>query len=73
MNIIITISIKNILSLCSPQVYDILTSKLCLNLPFVEFYAEGGETAYDKKTNSILLFYVIVINLDGVFSDQRTK
>ena len=29
---------KNILSYCSPQVYNILASKLCMNSPFLEFY-----------------------------------
>ena len=40
---------KKIISICSPQLYDILTSKACMNSPFLEFYREQGETAYDKN------------------------
>ena len=40
---------RNITSNCSPQVYDILTSKSCMNSPFLEFYKNKGETTYDKK------------------------
>jgi len=47
---------KNILSYCSPQVYDILTSKLCMNSPFLEFYEENGDIAFDinKQYTNIL-------------------
>ena len=38
-----------IVSNCSPQVYDILTSSLCMNSPFLEFYTSRGSTAYDKN------------------------
>ena len=40
---------RKITSNCSPQVYDILTSKSCMNSPFLEFYKNKGETAYDKN------------------------
>lgn len=39
----------NIVSNCSPQVYDILTSGSCMNSPFFEFYKNQGTTAYDKN------------------------
>ena len=39
----------NIVSNCSPQVYDILTSSLCMNSPWLEFYKNKGTTAYDKN------------------------
>ena len=38
----------NIVSHCSPHVYDILTSSSCMNSPFFEFYKNKGATAYDK-------------------------
>ena len=38
-----------IVSNCSPQIYDILTSNSCMNSPFLEFYTTNGETAYDKN------------------------
>ena len=38
-----------IVSNCSPQVYDILTSGSCMNSPFLEFYKHKGATAYDKN------------------------
>ena len=38
-----------IVSNCSPQVYDILTSGSCMNSPFFEFYEKQGTTAYDKN------------------------
>ena len=37
-----------IVSNCSPQVYDILTSDSCMNSPFLKFYKDQGTTAYDK-------------------------
>ena len=40
---------KQIMSKCSPQVYDILTSKASMNSPLLEFYKEKGQTAYDKN------------------------
>jgi len=47
---------KNILSYCSPQLYDILTSKLCMNSPFLEFYGNNGDIAFDinKQYTNIL-------------------
>ena len=36
-------------SKCSPQLYDILTSRSCMNSPFLEFYKHKGQTAYDKN------------------------
>ena len=47
---------KNIVSYCSPQLYNILTSKLCMNSPFLEFYANGGDIAFDinKQYTNIL-------------------
>ena len=38
-----------IVSNCSPQVYDILTSSVCMNSPFLEFYKNKGTTAYDRN------------------------
>ena len=38
-----------IVSNCSPQVYDILTSNSCMNSPFLEFCKDQGTTAYDKN------------------------
>ena len=35
-----------IVSYCSPQVYDILTSGSCMNSPFFEFYEKQGTTTY---------------------------
>ena len=45
-----------ILSNCSPQVYDILTSSLCMNSPCLEFSKNNGTTAYDfnKQYTNIL-------------------
>ena len=47
---------KNILSYCTPQIYDILTSKLCMNSPFLEFYEKEGDIAFDinKQYTNIL-------------------
>ena len=45
---------RQIISKCSPQIYDILISKASMNSPLLEFYKEKGHTAYDKKTNNIL-------------------
>ena len=39
----------NIISKCSPQVYDILTSKASMNSPLLEFCKDKGEVAYDIK------------------------
>ena len=48
---------KNILSVCSPQSYEILTSKLCMNSAFLEFYKNNGDIAFDinKQYTNILL------------------
>ena len=40
---------KTIVSNCSPEVYDILTSTLCMTWPFLEFYKNKGTTAFDKN------------------------
>jgi len=39
----------NIMSCCSPQLYDILISKLCMNAPLLEFYKTDGDIAFDKN------------------------
>ena len=48
---------KNITSVCSPQVYDILTDSGCMNSPFLEFNNSTGTTAYDinKQYTNILM------------------
>ena len=48
---------KQILSKCSPQIYDILTSKLSMNSPLLEFYKSSGEIAFDinKQYTNILM------------------
>ena len=52
---------KNIISHCSPQVYDILTDKDNINSPFYEFYCKvgynKGTVAYDinKQYTNILM------------------
>ncbi len=38
---------KDILSYCSPQLFDILTSTLCINSPFIEYFGAAATTAYD--------------------------
>ena len=38
-----------IVSNCSPQVYDISTSTLCMNSPFLEFYRNTGTAVYGKN------------------------
>ncbi len=47
---------KNIYSHCSPQLYDILTSNMCMNSPVNEFFDRYAETAFDvnKQYTSIL-------------------
>ena len=47
---------KNITSICSPQVHDILTDSGCMNSPFLEFDNSTGTTAYDinKQYTNIL-------------------
>jgi len=48
---------KQILSKCSPQIYDILISKLSMNSPLLEFYKSKGEIAFDinKQYTNILM------------------
>ena len=45
----------NIYSHCSPQLYDILTSNMCVNSPVNEFFDRNAETAFDvnKQYTSI--------------------
>lgn len=43
---------KKIVSICSPHIYDILTSNTCTNSPCFGFYREQGETAYGKHTTT---------------------
>ena len=38
---------RNIVSYCSPQVYNILKDNF--NSPFLEFYKNNGQVAYDKN------------------------
>ena len=38
---------RNIVSYCSPQVYNILKDNI--NSPFLEFYKNSGQVAYDKN------------------------
>ena len=47
---------KQIMSKCSPQVYDILTSKASMNSPLLECYKDKGEIAFDinKQYTNIL-------------------
>ena len=47
---------KQIMSKCSPQVYDMLTSKANFNSPLLECYKDKGETAFDvnKQYTNIL-------------------
>ena len=52
---------KNILSYCTPQIYDILTSKLCMNSPFLEFYEKEGDIAFDINKQ----YTNILCNCDG--------
>ena len=48
---------RQIMSKCSPQVYEILTSKTSMNSPLLEFYKEKGEIAFDvnKQYTNILI------------------
>ena len=38
---------RNIVSYCSPQVYNLLKDEI--NSPFLEFYKNNGQVAYDKN------------------------
>ena len=44
------------MSKCSPQVYDILTSKASMKSPIFELYKDNGEIAFDinKQHTNIL-------------------
>ena len=46
-----------IISTCSPQVYDILTSRASMNSLLLGFYKDNGEVAYDisKQYTNILM------------------
>ena len=48
---------ENILSVCSPQSYELLTSKLFMNSAFLEFYKNNCDIAFDinKQYTNILL------------------
>ena len=48
---------RQIVSKCSPQVHDILTSKLSMNSPLIEFYTDKADIAFDvnKQYTNILM------------------
>ena len=48
---------RQIVSKCSPQVHDILTSKASMNSPFIEFYTNKADIACDvnKQYTNILM------------------
>ena len=63
---------KIILSVCSSQSYQILTSNLCMNSAFLEFYNNNGDIAFDI-TNNTQIYRNNVINMVGVNLLQWTK
>ena len=38
---------RQIISKCSPQIHDILTSKASINSPLLEFYTDKADMAFD--------------------------
>ena len=48
---------RQIVSKCSPQVHDILTSKASMNSPLIEFYTNKADIAFDvnKQYTNILM------------------
>ncbi len=62
----------NIHSVCSPQTYEIFTSKECMNSPFLEFYKHEGTTAYDINKQYTNIF-LTVINTVGLNSHRQMK
>ena len=48
---------KQIVSKCSPQIYDMLTSKASMNSPLIEFYTDKADIAFDvnKQYTDILV------------------
>ena len=48
---------RQIVSKCSPQVYDILISKACINSPLIEFNTDKADVAFDvnKQYTNILM------------------
>ena len=51
---------RQIVSKCSPQVYDILTSKTSMNSPLLGSYKDKGEVAHDVNKQ----YTHIVMNCD---------
>ena len=48
---------RQIVSKCSPQVYDVLTSKACMNSPSIELYTDEANFAFDvnKQYTNVLM------------------
>ena len=61
---------RNIVSYCSPQVYNVLKDNI--NSPFLEFYKNNGEVAYDRDQQYTSFSEVVTI-LDGHYSVQQMR